>query len=65
MNFQSKLATWIGDTVQVVTAYEVTTGVLVGVTDATATIRTASAPGYGSGQDVIYQLDRIIYVRGE
>lgn len=65
MNFSEKLSSYIGETVQMVTGFQVATGQLIAVTEITATIRAASAPGdgYGGGQDIIFQLNRITYAR--
>lgn len=63
MDFQDRLRSFIGESVQVVTGFDVISGLLLGVTDTTVTVRAASTPGYGSGQTVVYQLDRITYVR--
>ncbi|RAT97284.1 hypothetical protein [Brevibacillus sp. Leaf182] len=63
MNYVQKLRTFIGDSVQVVTGFDVMSGELLGVTNSTLTVRAASEPGYGGGQTVVFQLDRITYVR--
>ncbi|WP_409175280.1 hypothetical protein [Brevibacillus fortis] len=63
MNYVQKLRTFIGDSVQVVTGLNVITGELLGVTNSTLTVLAASEPGYGGGETVVFQLDRITYVR--
>lgn len=63
MDFQDKLRSLLGETIEVVTGLQVETGVLTRVGDSTATIMSAGAPGYGSGQPITFQLDRITYVR--
>ncbi|CAM3510762.1 MULTISPECIES: hypothetical protein [Brevibacillus] len=63
MSFEDKLRSYLGETVEVITGYQVTTGVLIRVTDSTATILASAAPGYGSDQQVTFQQDRITYVR--
>ncbi|EST51502.1 hypothetical protein T458_23970 [Brevibacillus panacihumi W25] len=63
MDFQEKLTTYIGQTVEIATGLQVTTGVLSRVTDSTATLLAASAPGYGGGQNVTFPLERITFVR--
>lgn len=63
MDFQDKLRSLIGENVEVVTGLQAETGVLIRVGDSTATILAAGAPGYGSGQSITYQLDRVTYVR--
>ncbi|GED31432.1 hypothetical protein [Brevibacillus centrosporus] len=63
MDFQDKLQSLLGETVEVITGIQVTTGVLIRVTDSTATVLTSGASGYGNAQNVVFQLDRITYVR--
>ncbi|QRG66328.1 hypothetical protein [Brevibacillus choshinensis] len=63
MDFQEKLRSLLGETIEVVTGLQVETGVLIRVGESTATILAADAPGYGSGQPTTFQLDRITYVR--
>jgi len=63
MNFAEKLRSFIGETVEVITGIQVTTGVLTQVTGSTATVLTANPAGYGVAQAVVLQQDRITYVR--
>ncbi|TKI54041.1 hypothetical protein E8L90_00440 [Brevibacillus antibioticus] len=62
MNFVQKLRLSIGDNVQVVTGFDVTTGELVDVTNSTLTVLTPGEPGYGDKQ-VVFQINRITYAR--
>lgn len=62
MNFVQKLRSYIGNNIQVVTGFDVTTGELVDVTNSTLTVLTASEPGYGANQ-VVFQINRITYAR--
>lgn len=63
MDLEHKWRSLIGETVEVVTGIQVSTGILTRVTPSTATVLVASSSGYGSAQPVVFQLDRITYVR--
>lgn len=63
MTFSEKLNSLVGSTIQVATEVDITTGVLSSVTNDLLTLRTSGSPGYTSGEDVVYPIDRIVYVR--
>lgn len=63
MDFRDKLRSLQGETVEIVTGMQVDTGVLVQVSDSTATLLSTGSSGYGDGQTIVYPLDRITYVR--
>ncbi|GAA4702201.1 DUF2642 domain-containing protein [Brevibacillus fulvus] len=65
MTFAEELRDLIGSTVEVVTELQVVTGVLTDVQADSLTVQTAGAVGYGygNGQEVVFQLANVTYVR--
>ncbi|RJG25117.1 hypothetical protein [Paenibacillus thiaminolyticus] len=60
---KDKLRSLIGKQVQVASALDLTTGVLVSVDDTKLTVRTSRLTGYDNGHYAIFQLNRVSYVR--
>lgn len=63
MLFTDELRNHVGELVQVVTAVEIVTGILLSVTDGAIIVRTS--PSYGPPEDVIVRTSIIAYVRLE
>ncbi|HZG58284.1 hypothetical protein [Paenibacillus sp.] len=61
--FENELRDHLNERAQVVTSAETISGVLVAVTESTATVRVAQYPGYGGAEDVTVRLETIAYVR--
>ncbi|PZM63552.1 hypothetical protein [Paenibacillus dendritiformis] len=60
---KEKLRSLIGKQVQVASALDLTTGVLVSVDDTKLTVRTSRLTGYDNGHYAIFQLNMVSYVR--
>ncbi|MCE5170080.1 hypothetical protein LQV63_12240 [Paenibacillus profundus] len=60
---KEKLRLLIGKQVQVASALDMTTGVLVSVDDTKLTVRTSGFPGYDNGHYAIFQINMVSYVR--
>ncbi|MFB9327348.1 hypothetical protein ACFFSY_15580 [Paenibacillus aurantiacus] len=58
-----ELQALIGKQVQVASALETTTGVVVSVDGTALTLRTSALSGYELGSYAIFQLRRIAYIR--
>lgn len=63
MLFTDELRNHVGELVQVVTAVEIVTGILLSVTDGAIIVRTS--PSYELPEDVIVRTPIIAYVRLE
>lgn len=63
MLFTDELRNHVGELVQVVTAVEIVTGILLSVTDGAIIVRTS--PSYAPPEDVIVRTPIIAYVRLE
>jgi len=61
--FENELRERLGQRVQVVTAAETVSGILVGVASDAVAVRVAQYPGYGGAEDVTVRMDAIAYVR--
>lgn len=61
--FENELRSRLNQQAQVVTSADSVTGLLVGVTSSTVTIRVTQYPGYGGADDVIVRIETIAYVR--
>ncbi|BFH14200.1 hypothetical protein WJ0W_001574 [Paenibacillus melissococcoides] len=60
---KEKLRSLIGKQVQVASALDLITGILVSVDDMKLTVRTSRLTGYDNGQYAIFQLHMVSYVR--
>ena len=61
--FENELRERVNQRCQVVTPNGTISGVLVGVTSTTVTVRVAQYPGYGGAEDVTVRIETISYVR--
>ncbi|MBG9791376.1 hypothetical protein ABD76_02095 [Paenibacillus dendritiformis] len=60
---KEKLRSLIGKQVQVASALDLITGILVPVDDMKLTVRNSRLTGYQNGQYAIFQLHMVSYVR--
>ncbi|MEX0416531.1 hypothetical protein [Bacillus sp. C30] len=63
MLFTNELRGHVGELVQVITAVEIVSGILLSVTDGALSVQTS--PSYGPPEDVTVRIPSIAYVRLE
>ncbi len=61
--FENVLRARLNESAQIATATETISGILIGVTGSTVTVRVAQYPGYGGSEDITVRMDAIAYVR--